>query len=1577
VGNATRLRVTRTLWVLLGALWLSASVVLRAQTLVTLSPAVAPTAGQAGVTSVTITGSNFPAGTIAPSAVTITLQPVVAGSGPSASTSATTVATVIGTTRRVTFQLPGSLTVAVATSYRIALEGTTSAGVRFVSASPVSITVNPPAVLLSVSPSSARLGDTLDVSITGQFTNYVQDATQASFGAGMSVGSGTEAGFGPVTVTSPTTATAHVTVGASAAVGARTVTVRTGAQQATLVGGFTVNDRPSGAPPVITISLNPAANASGWHNTAVTAHFTCTQDGMPLAGCPADEVITTEGSNQTITRSVTNAAGQTASVTSEPFNIDLTPPAIALSTPTTGTTVFTPSVTLTGLLTDAVSGVESASCSGAPATLTVGAFSCEVTFTPGANTAQATAIDRAGNPASSSLVFIYNVVPLISITQPANLSYTSISPTTVGGTVNDPTATVVVNSVPATVVNGAFSVALPLAEGPNIVTATATSASGAAGTATLWVTLDTTPPRVTVTSPTGGFVTADAAIAVSGIINDLVAGTVNPEQAAVTVNGVPAQVANRMFLAQSVALALGPNLIQVVGRDRVGNQGTTEITVTRTAPDSLPRIKAVSGSGQTGTIRSLLPVPLTVSLTDAAGNPAAGKPVIFKVTGNDGLVGSGGAAAPTVIATTNAEGRAEANWTLGGRAGAGGNTVEAYSVGYEGTAVFIATGNQGAAGKIVIDTGNNQYGPIGQRLPRPLVAVVVDDGNNRLAGVPVTFTVSAGGGNLDGQETASVVSDPDGRVAATLTLGMQEGESNNVVSATFESNTGFVATFNASGRFPGDPAKTSISGVVLDNTNIPIPGVSVRAVNTEVLHANGNAANGVLPVQTDAQGQFTISQAPVGFTKLLVDGSTATRPGSYPTLDYDVVTVAGQKTTVGQPIYLLPLETANSLCVTDTTGGGTLTVPQAPGFSLTFGPGQVTFPGGSKTGCVSVTVVHPDKVPMMPGFGQQPRFIVTIQPAGAMFNPPAPITLPNVDGLKPREVTEMYSFDHDIGSFVAIGTGTVSADGQVIRSNNGVGVLKAGWHCGGNPNTSGAAASCPICFFCPGSLSECQPQGNGTPCGNGGTCQFGRGCVGGGGECPEGYVRNADGQCCMGDTCTDPECPPGQTYDPVARVCVNSGPCTPGFTLTNGQCCSGSTCVPPECPIGTVFDPITQQCVDSGPCEPGFTLNAEGQCCQGTMCVPPMCPAGQVVDPITGQCVDPPCPPGCSACTTTPTGQQCTVCSNGQPPVNGQCSDVCSNGVQLNAPTNNRIEILSTGALSSRLSASPANAEYTWTIRVTDNSFGLGCFITCNQTTESGEWQFQFGGGSASCSSNVPGLAILGGNAEVTAGACSEQKSISFDLRMAQNPSTAEVRSAIGAAAAASPFTSGSVSYALNARALKRMACYETSNNPSVGGQSQFTIDGRPFIDTGGVGIFQITNPAPTCSDLWDWRANVNHGVAIFRDKMRDALQMSQDKLTEINGLRKAAGLSACNASDVLLSNDKSDIVTGELTVGQLDREAIRRFNGGREHVWVPDNGDAKSCTGTWQISTNSNNPTYVSRVLTLSATFGGACSDQ
>lgn len=767
--------------------------------------------------------------------------------------------------------------------------------------------------------------------------------------------------------------------------------------------------------------------------------------------------------------------------------------------------------------------------------------------------------------------------PTVTITSPSDLSYLNLSPTTVSGTVSDPTARVVINAINAPVdLTGKFSATVPLTEGPNILTATATSPSGTAGTASITVTLDTTPPHVTITSPTDQFITTAASVSIAGNVNDIVVGTVNSQQATVTVNGVAGHVANRTFLAQNVPLSMGSNRIQAVAVDRAGNQATTQITVIRQAPQP-GQISLVSGNNQTGTIGTALSAPLVVSLTDSTGAPAVNKQVLLSVTQNNGMLsGNSGTPAASVLATTDANGNASANWTLGMRSGAGSDAVQAYSVGYSGIALFTASANQGTPGLIVVDTGNNQTGSVNQPLPKPFIAVVIDAGNNRLPNVPVTFTVVNGGGSFAGQPSTTVTTDSDGRAAATLTLGFQEGNSNNLVAATFPANTGSSAKFTASGLGPGNPNVTVISGVVLDNSNNPIAGATVRALLDATLYSNPSSAQTAASVQTDATGHFSIYKAPVGYVKLFVDGSTSSTPGPFPILEYDMVTVAGQVNTVNRPIFLVALKTSNQLCVTDTTGGGTLTIADAPGFSLTFGPGQVTFPGGSKTGCVSVTQVHPDKVPMEPAFGQQPRFIVTIQPAGAIFNPPAPITIPNVDGLRPREVTEMYSYDHDISSFVAIGTGTVSDDGQVIRSNAGVGVLKAGWHCGGNPTATGCTGSCGPCAFCDHVACTCNPnpiQGNACkdPC-----------LVGGQGICSNGY--------CTGTVKVGAPCGNGGVCDKDG-VCVYNAGGGGGGGGCSGGCNSSSPCFDASCSNG--------KCTvnDNGQCEAACAGRSDGTSC--------------------------------------------------------------------------------------------------------------------------------------------------------------------------------------------------------------------------------------------------------------------------------------------------------------------------------------------------------------------------------------------
>ena len=156
---------------------------------------------------------------------------------------------------------------------------------------------------------------------------------------------------------------------------------------------------------------------------------------------------------------------------------------------------------------------------------------------------------------------------------------------------------------------------------------------------------------------------------------------------------------------------------------------------------------------------------------------------------------------------------------------------------------------------------------------------------------------------------------------------------------------------------------------------------------------------------------------------------------------YEVNTVAGRDNTIGMPIYLLPLDLPNAQTVSPTQGAN-ISVSSVAGFSLDILAGGITFPDGTQTGSVSVTQVHRDKVPMPPPNGLNPKLVFTIQPAGAIFDPPAPISYPNVEGGLPGEIVDLYSFDHDLGQWVVIGTGTVSEDGAFINSDPGVGIIE-------------------------------------------------------------------------------------------------------------------------------------------------------------------------------------------------------------------------------------------------------------------------------------------------------------------------------------------------------------------------------------------------------------------------------------------------------------------------------------------------------------------------------------------------------
>ena len=209
-------------------------------------------------------------------------------------------------------------------------------------------------------------------------------------------------------------------------------------------------------------------------------------------------------------------------------------------------------------------------------------------------------------------------------------------------------------------------------------------------------------------------------------------------------------------------------------------------------------IEIAEGNEQTGTAGLPLDDALVVRLVDTAGNGVSDQVVTW-------VVATGGGSVTPETGTTDDEGLASAEWTLGPSTGP--NTVSAV-VARVGGVTFRAIGTRDDGGPATPTTiepieGEDQSAPAGTTVAVPPAVRVTDDGGQPVGEVEVTFVVTGGGGTVTG-DTRSTDADGIARVGS-WTLGSAPGA--NTLEARAGSLLGSPVVFTAEATPAGEVSR--------------------------------------------------------------------------------------------------------------------------------------------------------------------------------------------------------------------------------------------------------------------------------------------------------------------------------------------------------------------------------------------------------------------------------------------------------------------------------------------------------------------------------------------------------------------------------------------------------------------------------------------------------------------------------------------------------------------------------------------------------------------------------------------------
>jgi Protein of unknown function (DUF4038)/IPT/TIG domain/Putative collagen-binding domain of a collagenase/Abnormal spindle-like microcephaly-assoc'd, ASPM-SPD-2-Hydin/Fibronectin type III domain len=420
-------------WVMQMATFFAASV--PAPTVTSISPNTGPTTGG---TAVTISGTNFTSG------ATVTIG----------GAAATNVVVVSGSTITATTP-PGTAGAATVTVAVAGQSGSLTGGFTYLAKPTVT----------GVSPGGGPLGGQTAVTITG--TNFASGAI-VTFGTAAATN---------VTVTSGTTITATTPPGSAGAV---TVTVtNSNGQSGSLANGFTYL-----SPPTVT-SVTPNSGSTGG-GTAVTISGSNFASGatVTIGGAAAANVVVTNATTITATTPPGAAGAATVTVTVAGQSGSLTggftfvvKPSVTSVSPAIGPPGGGTAVTITGTNFASGAAVTFGAAAATNVTVTSGT-TITATTPPGSGAVTVTVTNSNGQSGSLANGFTYLSPPTVTSVTPSSGSTAGGTPVTIAGSNFASGATVAIGGASAT------NVVVT-----NATTITATTPPGAAGAATITVTV--------------------------------------------------------------------------------------------------------------------------------------------------------------------------------------------------------------------------------------------------------------------------------------------------------------------------------------------------------------------------------------------------------------------------------------------------------------------------------------------------------------------------------------------------------------------------------------------------------------------------------------------------------------------------------------------------------------------------------------------------------------------------------------------------------------------------------------------------------------------------------------------------------------------------------------------------------------------------------------------------------------------------------------------------------------------------------------------------------------------------------